>query len=114
MLLSAAELKECMPKVQSLKYAEEACYNGTLIIKAFSSGLDIGTCNWSIISPKQNVSYISSSISASATALNFDYNALHGTDVILFSDFTPCNYLEKCESENNDSTSLDNCLPNPR
>ena len=100
-LLSAADLKDCMQKVQSLKYAEEACYNGTLIVKAFSSGLDIGTSNWSIITPKQNILYLSSSIFASATALNFDYNALQGSDVILFSDFTACGYLDPHESDNN-------------
>ncbi|KAL1096371.1 hypothetical protein V6Z11_D06G219400 [Gossypium hirsutum] len=47
-LYSAVDVKDCMRKVQTLKYAEEACYNGTLVIKAFSSGLEIGTCNWTI------------------------------------------------------------------
>ncbi|KAL3516800.1 hypothetical protein ACH5RR_023702 [Cinchona calisaya] len=99
-LYSAADVSECMRKVQSLKYAEEACYNGTLSIKAFSSGLDIGTCNWSIISPKQNITYLSSSTFASATATKFDYNALHGSDVIIFSDFSASNVIDKKDDYN--------------
>ena len=88
-----------MQNVQSLKYAEEACYNGTLLIRAFSSGLDIGTCNWSISSPKQRIAYLSSSIFASATATEFDYNPLRASDVILFSDSTVCDALDKLENE---------------
>ncbi|KAK4438629.1 hypothetical protein Salat_0197400 [Sesamum alatum] len=38
-----ADVKACILKVESLKYAEEACYGGTLIIKAFSSSLEIGS-----------------------------------------------------------------------
>ncbi|KAK8494431.1 hypothetical protein V6N12_018095 [Hibiscus sabdariffa] len=53
-LYSAVDVKDCMKKVQTLKYAEEACYNGTLIIRPFSSGLEIGTCNWTISGPKRN------------------------------------------------------------
>ncbi|KAF3634175.1 hypothetical protein FXO38_25261 [Capsicum annuum] len=36
-IFSAADIKGCMEKVQSVKYAEEACYNGSLTIKALSS-----------------------------------------------------------------------------
>ncbi|XP_027179999.1 integrator complex subunit 9 homolog isoform X2 [Coffea eugenioides] len=98
-LYSVADVKGCMQNVQSLKYAEEACYNGTLLIRAFSSGLDIGTCNWSISSPKQRIAYLSSSIFASATATEIDYNPLRGSDVILFSDSTACDALDKLENE---------------
>ncbi|WKA02197.1 hypothetical protein VitviT2T_020415 [Vitis vinifera] len=42
-LYSADDVKGCMQKVHTLKYAQEVCYNGTLIIKAVSSGLEIGT-----------------------------------------------------------------------
>lgn len=106
-LYSAADVNGCMQNVQSLKYAEEACYNGTLLIKAFSSGLDIGTCNWSISSPKQSIAYLSSSTFASATATQFDYNALHGSDVILFSDFTACDIPDKLENEHDGSSPAD-------
>ncbi|XP_051124112.1 uncharacterized protein LOC127246658 isoform X2 [Andrographis paniculata] len=58
-LYSAADVKACLLKVMALKYAEEACYNGILIIKAFSSGLEIGSCNWSITTPKGNIAYMS-------------------------------------------------------
>lgn len=66
-----ADIKGCMEKVQSLKYAEEACYNGTLTIKAFSSGLEIGACNWNILSPKGSITYLSGSVFASTTASSF-------------------------------------------
>lgn len=103
-LYSAADVIDCMQKMQSLKYAEEACYNGTLMIQALSSGLDIGTSNWRIISPKQNVSYISTSSFASATSQGFDYNALRGSDVIIFSDFTACNFMDE-DDKNIDNSS---------
>ncbi|XP_072965852.1 uncharacterized protein [Typha angustifolia] len=36
-LYSAADVKRSMQKIQPVKYAEETCFNGTLILKAFSS-----------------------------------------------------------------------------
>lgn len=76
-----------MQKVQALKYGEQTCYNGTLLIKALSSGLEIGTCNWAISSPKGIVANLSSSCLVSSTAMEFDYHALHGSDMIIYSDF---------------------------
>ncbi|GFP90324.1 putative late blight resistance protein homolog r1a-6 [Phtheirospermum japonicum] len=46
--LAGPNFQACMLKVHSLKFAEEVCYNGTLIVKPFSSGLEIGLCNWNI------------------------------------------------------------------
>ncbi|XP_058225950.1 uncharacterized protein LOC131334745 isoform X3 [Rhododendron vialii] len=87
-LYSAADMKDCMQKVQTLKYAEETCYNGAFILKAFSSGLEIGSCNWTIRGPKNSVVCLSSSIFVTSHAMNFDYHALQGYDLILFSDFS--------------------------
>ncbi|GAV79024.1 Beta-Casp domain-containing protein [Cephalotus follicularis] len=53
-LYSAADVEDCMGKVQTLRFGEEACYNGTLTMKAFSSGLEIGACNWTINGPRRN------------------------------------------------------------
>ncbi|CAN4089336.1 unnamed protein product [Withania somnifera] len=89
-IYSAADIKGCIEKVQSLKYAEEACYNGSLTIKALSSGLEIGACNWNILSPEGSIVYLSGSVFAPATASSFDYKALEGSDVLLYSDFTAC------------------------
>lgn len=102
-----ADVKDCMQKIQSLKYAEEAFYNGTLIIKAFASGLEIGTCNWSIICPNGSIAYLSSSVFSSATAMCFDYNSLQRNDVILYADFTPCHALNKSSDDNYGSTTAD-------
>ncbi|XP_060204151.1 uncharacterized protein LOC132632290 [Lycium barbarum] len=93
-IYSAADIKDCMEKVQFLKYFEEACYNGSLTIKAFSSGLEIGACNWKILSPKGSLTYLSGSVFASITASSFDYKALEGSDVLLYSDFTACNDVD--------------------
>ncbi|KAL3374171.1 hypothetical protein AABB24_005901 [Solanum stoloniferum] len=93
-IYSAADMKGCMEKVQFLKYAEEAYYNGSLTIKALSSGLEIGACNWNILSPKGNIIYLSGSVFASATATSFDYKALERSDVLLYSDFTACNDVD--------------------
>ncbi|XP_057780582.1 uncharacterized protein LOC130999093 isoform X2 [Salvia miltiorrhiza] len=94
-LYSAADVKSCMLKVESLKYAEEICYNGTLIVKALASGLEIGSCNWRITGPRGSIVYISSSVFRSATAMNFDYEALQTSDVVVYSDFSSQNALEQ-------------------
>ncbi|XP_050375178.1 uncharacterized protein LOC126792754 [Argentina anserina] len=104
-LYSAADMKNCMQKVQTLKYAEEMCYNSTLIIKAFSSGLEIGTCNWTINGPKGGIAFISSSIFVSAHAMNLDYIALQGNDTIIYSDFSSLHDIEDTESD------ITNCIP---
>ncbi|OMO75685.1 hypothetical protein CCACVL1_16109 [Corchorus capsularis] len=98
-LYSAGDVKDCMMKVQTLKYAEEACYNGTLIIKAFSSGLDIGTCNWRINGPRRNVAYISSSIFVSTHAMDFDFLGPQGSDLIIYSDFSSLDATENMEND---------------
>ncbi|XP_048495658.1 uncharacterized protein LOC104887497 isoform X3 [Beta vulgaris subsp. vulgaris] len=98
-LYSAVDVKGSIQKVQSLKYAEETCYGGLLIIKAFSSGLDIGTSNWEIRSPKKDVVFISSSVFVSAPALSFDYQALQDHDIVLFSDFSSLDSMEDTEVE---------------
>ncbi|XP_047336379.1 integrator complex subunit 9 homolog [Impatiens glandulifera] len=85
-LYSSLEVKDCMQKVQTLKYAEESCYNGSLIIKAVSSGLEIGSCNWTIRGQRRSIACLSSSIFLSAHAMGFDYLALQGYDTILYSD----------------------------
>ncbi|KAK1552184.1 hypothetical protein Q3G72_011997 [Acer saccharum] len=102
-LYSAAHLKDCMTKVQRLRYAEETCYNGTLVIKAISSGLEIGACNWMINSPKRNIASVSGSIFDSGHAMDFDYHALQGSDMILYSDFSTLLATE----DNEQSTSSD-------
>ncbi|XP_022938642.1 uncharacterized protein LOC111444811 isoform X4 [Cucurbita moschata] len=83
----AADVKDCMKKVETVRYGEEACYNGALVIKALSSGLEIGACNWTINGPKRNIAYISSSIFSSSNAMNFDYLALQ-EETIIYSDFS--------------------------
>ncbi|OAY77893.1 Integrator complex subunit 9, partial [Ananas comosus] len=89
---SAAEVKECMQKVVPLKYAEEVCFNGAIILKAFSSGLEIGSSNWMISSPRRSITYLSSSIFESGHAMGFDYHcSLQGNDLILFSDLSSMN-----------------------
>ncbi|KAE9584806.1 putative KH-domain/beta-lactamase-domain protein, archaea [Lupinus albus] len=87
-LYSATDVKDCIRKVHTLKYAEEACYNGTLVIKAFSSGVEIGSCNWVLNGPKGDITYLSSSSFISAHAMSFDYRSLHGTNALIYSDFS--------------------------
>ncbi|KAL7238059.1 hypothetical protein ACSBR2_004206 [Camellia fascicularis] len=99
-LYSAADVKDCIKKVQVLKYAEETCYSGTLILKAFSSGLEIGTCNWTINGPKRNIACLSSSIFVSSYAMNFDYHALQGYDLVLYSDFSLLDVMEDTDNDN--------------
>ncbi|KAK3018804.1 hypothetical protein RJ639_005042 [Escallonia herrerae] len=105
-----ADVKSCMQRVQVLKYAEEACNNGSINIKAFSSGLEIGSCNWTISSPKANIGHISSSIFQSETAMDFNYHALQGCDGIIYSDNSARNILGNMEDENCHFASVNNDL----
>lgn len=88
-----------MLKVESLKYAEEICYNGTLIVKALASGLEIGSCNWRITGPQGSISYISSSVLRSTAAASFDYEALQHSDVVVYSDYSSQSALEQFNSD---------------
>lgn len=97
-----------MKKVQALKFAEEVCYNGTLIIKALSSGLDIGACNWLINGPNGSLSYVSDSIFVSHHAKSFDIDGLRGTDVMIYSGFSCLQTAEMTESDDCISTISEN------
>ncbi|CAA7058728.1 unnamed protein product [Microthlaspi erraticum] len=100
-LYSLDDIKSCMKKVQAVKFAEEVCYNGTLIIKALSSGLDIGACNWLINGPNGSLSYVSDSIFISHHAKSFDFQGLKGADVMIYSDFSCLQTAETTENDNN-------------
>ncbi|XP_023641133.1 integrator complex subunit 9 isoform X2 [Capsella rubella] len=97
-LYSLDDIESCMKKVQAVKFAEEVCYNGTLIIKALSSGLDIGACNWLINGPNGSLSYMSSSICVSHHAKSFDFHGLKGTDVLIYSDLSCLQSAEVTEN----------------
>lgn len=72
-----------------------------MIIKAFSSGLEIGACNWGINSPKGDVAFVSSSVFLSGHAMGFDYHALVGSDLVLYSDFSSLHAMDDKENEIN-------------
>ncbi|KFK38211.1 hypothetical protein AALP_AA3G083300 [Arabis alpina] len=97
-LYSLDDIKSCMKKVQAVNYAEEVCYNGTLVMKALSSGLDIGACNWLINGPHGSLSYVSDSIFVSHHAKSFDFHGLKGNDVMIYSDFSCLQSTELTEN----------------
>ncbi|WCJ38546.1 hypothetical protein M5689_019603 [Euphorbia peplus] len=84
---------------QPLKYAEEACYVGAVVVKALSSGLEIGSSNWTIEDPKgKDFIFIKLSIIAVCSfAMEFDYRALQGDDLVLNADFSFENVIEDVE-----------------
>ncbi|XP_074295756.1 uncharacterized protein LOC141623557 [Silene latifolia] len=104
-LYSAADVKDCVQKVQPLKYAEETCYACLIIIKAFSYGLDIGTSNWVIRSPNKDIAFLSNSVFISAAALDFTYKSLQGCDIVLYTDFSSLDDTENVEEQ------VDNSAP---
>ncbi|CAL0326246.1 unnamed protein product [Lupinus luteus] len=111
-LYSAADVKNCILKVHTVKYAEEACYNGTLVIKALSSGVEIGSCNWVLNGPKGDIAYLSSSSFISAHAMSFDYRSLHGTNVLVYSDFSSlCDTQDIEDGDNYSVPTADKLLP---
>lgn len=99
-----------MQKVETLRYGEEACYNGALVIKAFSSGLEIGACNWTINCPKRDIAYISSSIFFSSNAMDFDYLALQ-KETIIYSDFSSLELMNAIENDTRVPLIDNNLLP---
>ncbi|XP_061352892.1 uncharacterized protein LOC133297719 isoform X2 [Gastrolobium bilobum] len=109
-LYSAADVKDCMLKIHTLNYAEETCYNGTLVIKAFSSGVEIGSCNWILNGPKGDIAYLSSSSFISAHAMAFDYRSLQGTCALIYSDFSFLNDEQDVEDGDNHSVPTDDKL----
>uniref|UniRef100_A0A453G8X0 Beta-Casp domain-containing protein n=1 Tax=Aegilops tauschii subsp. strangulata TaxID=200361 RepID=A0A453G8X0_AEGTS len=96
---SATNLEECMRKTQTVKYGEEVCFNGMLMLKASSSGLELGNCVWSIKGPRASITYLPSTVFVSAHALDCDYNSLKENDIILFSDFSSLDVMD----ENNEN-----------
>ncbi|KAK4253805.1 hypothetical protein QN277_010432 [Acacia crassicarpa] len=102
-LYSAADVKDCILKVQTLKYGEEACYNGILIIKASSSGVEFGSCNWILSGPKGDVGYISCSSFNSAHAMDFDFQSLCGTRTLIYSDFSSLSVTQDVEDGSDSS-----------
>lgn len=107
-----ADVKDCIQKINTLNYAQEACYNGTLVIKAFSSGVEIGSCNWTLNGPKGDIAYLSSSCFFSAHAMAFDYSSLQRTCTLIYSDFSSLIDAQDVEDGDNytDPTS-DKLLP---
>ncbi|GAU39313.1 hypothetical protein TSUD_119190 [Trifolium subterraneum] len=111
-LYSAADVKDCILKMNTLNYAQEACYNGTLVIKAFSSGVEIGSCNWILNGPKGDIAYLSSSCFFSAHAMTFDYRSLQGTSSLIYSDFSSLNDAQDIEDgDNNTDPNSDSLFP---
>ncbi|CAM0884250.1 unnamed protein product [Alopecurus aequalis] len=98
-LYSAANIEECMQKTQPIKYRQEVCFNGMLMLKASSSGLELGNCAWSLKGPRASITYLPSTVFVSAHALDCDYNSLKENDVILFSDFSSLNIMDE-DTEN--------------
>lgn len=93
-LYSAPNIEECMRKTQTVKYGEEVCFNGMTLLKASSSGLELGSCVWSIKGPRASITYLPSTVFVSAHALDCDYNSLKENDIILFSDFSSLNVMD--------------------
>ncbi|PVH37635.1 hypothetical protein PAHAL_5G049500 [Panicum hallii] len=47
-LYSPGNIEECMQAIQPVKYGEEVCFNGIFMLKASSSGLELGNSVWTI------------------------------------------------------------------
>ncbi|KAI4382962.1 hypothetical protein MLD38_008850 [Melastoma candidum] len=98
-LYSAADAEDCVKKVQKLRYAEETCYNGTLMMKALSSGSEIGACNWTIEWIGRTVALVTGSIFSSGHALGFDCQALQSKDVLVYSESLSIDHVGSTEDD---------------
>ncbi|WJX88274.1 non-specific serine/threonine protein kinase [Trifolium repens] len=111
-LYSAADVKDCILKINTVNYAQEVCYNGTLVIKAFSSGIEIGSCNWILNGPKGDIAYLSSSYFFSAHAMTFDYRSLKGTSSLVYSDLSSLSDAQDIDDgDNNSDPTSDTLFP---
>jgi len=99
--LSAADIEDCVKKVQRLKYAEVACYNRTISIKPIRSGLEIGACNWTIRYLDGPIGFVSNSEFVLGHALAFNYNALRSCNMLIYSDFSSLDFLETANMGSN-------------
>ncbi|XP_031376841.1 integrator complex subunit 9 homolog isoform X2 [Punica granatum] len=96
-LYSAADVEDSVKELHTLKYGEEVCYNGAIVLIASSSGLEIGACNWTIKCPNTSIACISNSVFGSAHALEFDYHAVQGNDVVIYADNSFTSILEHAD-----------------
>ncbi|KAL8139923.1 LOW QUALITY PROTEIN: hypothetical protein V2J09_005944 [Rumex salicifolius] len=92
-LYSTTEVKDCIKRVQPLRYGEESCYNGTLVMRAVSSGLEIGASNWAIKHSQVRCS-LYNSVVGSPQAMDFDYHSLQSYDVVIYSDVSSFQIVE--------------------
>ncbi|OEL31037.1 hypothetical protein BAE44_0007944, partial [Dichanthelium oligosanthes] len=102
----SGNIEECMQKIQPVKYGEEVCFNGIFMLKASSSGLELGNSVWTIKGPRASTTYLPSSVFVSAHALDFDYSSLKENDVILFSDLSSLNDMD-VDNEKLDEHAMD-------
>ncbi|RLN04807.1 hypothetical protein C2845_PM13G16730 [Panicum miliaceum] len=105
-LYSPGNIEECMQTIQPVKYGEEVCFNGIFMLKASSSGLELGNSVWTIKGPRASITYLPSSVFVSAHALDFDYSSLKENDVILFSDLSSLNDMDE-DNEKLDEHAMD-------
>ncbi|CAL4959860.1 unnamed protein product [Urochloa decumbens] len=94
-LYSQGNIEECMQKIQPVKYGEEVCFNAIFMLKASSSGLELGSSVWTIEGPRASITNLPSSVFVSAHALDFDYSSLKENDVVLFSDLSSLNNMDE-------------------
>jgi len=102
----SGNIEECMQTIQPVKYGEEVCFNGIFVLKASSSGLELGNSVWTIKGPRASITYLPSSVFVSAHALDFDYSSLKENDVILFSDLSSLNDMDE-DNEKLDEHAMD-------
>uniref|UniRef100_A0A453G8G4 Beta-Casp domain-containing protein n=2 Tax=Aegilops tauschii subsp. strangulata TaxID=200361 RepID=A0A453G8G4_AEGTS len=98
-LYSAPNLEECMRKTQTVKYGEEVCFNGMLMLKASSSGLELGNCVWSIKGPRANFSSLNV---MDENNENLGENAMVCDDSLLRADGVDEDEYVQCLSKNDD------------
>ena len=113
LLGSPGNIEECMQTIQPVKYGEEVCFNGIFVLKASSSGLELGNSVWTIKGPNTSITYLPSAVFVSAHALDFDYSSLKENDVILFSDLSSLNEMDE-DTEKLDEHAMDETDPSLR
>ncbi|XP_039787588.1 integrator complex subunit 9 homolog [Panicum virgatum] len=112
-LYSQGNIEECMQTIQPVKYGEEVCFNGIFVLKASSSGLELGNSVWTIKGPRASITYLPSAVFVSAHALDLDYSSLKENDVILFSDLSSLNEMDE-DTEKLDEHAMDETDPSLR
>lgn len=87
-LYSLDEVRKCINRIHVIAFRERIDLFGRLRVSAHSSGYCIGSCNWLLETPYDNIVYMSRSTSFTAHPKPLDLQSLTNADVLMMTGLT--------------------------